>query len=227
MTQYRLLKFHLSSRLNCCMMVAYLLIGASSLFGCTHTEKILIPPKVNLVSYKAVGVIDFSSNAENDLSGYVTQNFIQAVQSAQPGVRFLELGDEKQVLAKISQRQLDLKAIQSIGNAYHVDALIFGHFTVSEPAPDIHLSSQLQSLRAGAFVEATLVTKLWETAAGVTLWTNSASGKKRVASLNADTSGNINFGATDPRDTYGRLVPEVVFANTADFRSCYEYRKVK
>jgi hypothetical protein len=79
----------------------------------------------------------------------------------------------------------------------------------------------------GAIVEATLVTKLWNTSAVVTLLTNSASGKKSVASLKADTSGNINFGAADLKETYGRLVPEVVFANTADFRSYYEYRKVK
>ena len=43
----------------------------------------------------------------------------------------------------------------------------------------------------------------------------------------ADTSGNIDFGASDPEETYGNLVPELVFANTTDFRSYYVRRKVK
>jgi hypothetical protein len=38
---------------------------------------------------------------------------------------------------------------------------------------------------------------------------------------------NLKFGAADPEEAYGHLVPELVYANTADFRSYYEYRKVK
>ena len=89
------------------------------------------------------------------------------------------------------------------------------------------LSSSWQSLQAGAVVEASLITKIWETESGVVLWTNSTARKKKVAGLNADTDGNIKFGASDPEEAYGHLVPELVYANTADFRSYYEYRKVK
>ncbi len=59
------------------------------------------------------------------------------------------------------------------------------------------------------------------------LWTNSTLMKEPVASLKADTSGSIEFGASDPKETYGNLVPELVYANTADFRPYYVYRKVK
>jgi len=31
----------------------------------------------------------------------------------------------------------------------------------------------------------------------------------------------------DPAETYAKLIPQLVHANTADFRSHYEYRKVK
>jgi hypothetical protein len=48
-----------------------------------------------------------------------------------------------------------------------------------------------------------------------------------VARINADTSGNISFGASNPKDTYTKLIPDLVYANTTDFRSSYEYRKVK
>ena len=79
----------------------------------------------------------------------------------------------------------------------------------------------------GADIEGSLMTKLWETDSGVTLWTNSSRRIKSVARLKADTGGNVRFGASDPEDSYGRLVPELVYANTTDFRSSYEYRKVK
>ena len=76
-------------------------------------------------------------------------------------------------------------------------------------------------------MEASLITKIWETDSGVVLWTNSTDRKKKVAGLYADTNGNIKFGASDPEAAYGQLVPEMVYANTADFRSRYEIRKVQ
>jgi hypothetical protein len=197
------------------------------LFACSHTQKILVPPRIDLKTYKAIGVIDFSSAAKSDLCEYLTQNYIQTVQSAQPGVRFLELGSKEHVLAHVSRKELDLEAIKSIGGAYHVDALIFGQFSATDPKPHVRLSSTWQSMQAGAVVEASLITKIWETDSGVILWTNSTARKKKVAGLKADTNGNIEFGASDPEEAYGHLVPELVYANTTDFRSYYEYRKVR
>jgi hypothetical protein len=207
--------------------IATLLICFPILFACSHTQKVLVPPRVDLKAYKAIGIIDFSSTPRDDLREYVTQKYIQSVQSAQPGVRFLELGSKEQVLTKISRKELDLDAIKSIGGTYHVDALIFGNFTATDPKPNVRISSSWQSLQAGAVVEASLLTKIWETESGVVLWTNSTARKKKVASLKADTAGNIKFGASDPEEAYGHLVPELVYANTADFRSYYEYRQVK
>jgi hypothetical protein len=197
------------------------------LFACSHTQKVLVPPRIDLKTYKAIGVIDFSSTAKSDLCEYVTQNYIQTVQSAQPGVRFLELGSKEHVLARVNRKELDLEAIKSIGGAYHIDALIFGQFSATDPKPHVRLSSTWQSMQAGAVVEASLITKIWETDSGVILWTNSTARKKKVAGLKADTNGNIEFGASDPEEAYGHLVPELVYANTADFRSYYEYRKVR
>jgi len=207
--------------------LSIILICFPILSACAHTEKVLVPPRIDLKSYKAIGVINFSSTPRDDLREYVTQNYIQTIQSAQPGVRFLELGSKEHVLTKIRRKQLDLDAIKSIGGAYNVDALIFGHFTATDPKPTVRFSSTWQSLQAGAVVRASLITKIWETESGVVLWTNSSARKKKVAGLKADTDGNIRFGASDPEEAYGHLVPELVHANTADFRSYYEYRKVR
>jgi hypothetical protein len=208
-------------------MAAVLWIVLSILLGCSHTEKVRVPPKVDLKGYEIIGIIDFSTTAGSDLREYVTQHYIQTIQSAQPGVRVLELGAREHVLTSVSRKRLDPAAIKAIGSAYNIDALISGNFGASEPKPNVHLSSTWQSMRAGAVIEASLTSKLWETDSGVTLWTNSTSRKEEVASLKADTSGGIEFGASDPKDTYGDLVPVLVYENTTDFRPSYFYRKVK
>ena len=219
--------FQHSIKLKYGTIAVFLSLSLSILVGCSHTEKVRVPPRVDLKAYRTIGVIDFAITADSDLREYVTQQYIQSVQSAQPGVRLLELGTKEHVLTTVSRKKLDLTAIKSIGSTYKVDALLFGHFSASEPKPNVRLSSTWESLQAGAIVEASLLSKLWETDSGVTLWSNSTVRKEPVASLKADTSGNIEFGASDPKETYGNLVPELVFANTTDFRSYYVRRKVK
>jgi hypothetical protein len=219
--------YHHFKKLNYRSITVILSLSLSILFGCSHTEKVLVSPIIDLKAYRTIGVIDFSITADSDLREYVTQHYIHTVQSAQPGVRLLELGTKEHVLTTVSRKELDLTAIKSIGRVYKIDALIFGHFSASEPKPNVRLSSTWESLHAGAIVEVSLLSKVWETDSGVTLWSNTTVRKESVASLMADTSGNIDFGASDPEETYGNLVPELVFENTTDFRSYYVRRKVK
>lgn len=209
------------------VLLAILLAGTILFGGCSHTEKVVLPPKMDLRSYGTVAVIDFYAGADRELSQNITQKFIQSLQAAQPGVRVLELGAQALVLKKIGQAKLDPVSIRAIGEIYRVDLLVFGELTVSEPKPSVRLSSTWQSMRVGADIEASLMTKVWETDSAVTLWTNSSRRRESVAKLKADTGGNIDFGATDPDRTHGKLVANLVYANTADFRSHYEYRRVK
>ena len=208
-------------------MLVILLICIPVVFACAHREKVLVLPRVNLIPYHAIGVIDFSSTPRDDLRGYVTQNYIQTVQSAQPGVRFVELGSKEQVLSRIAHKNFDIDAIKAIGKTYHVDALICGDFTTTEPKPTLRVSSSLKSLQAGAIVQASLSAKIWETDSGVILWTNSTAGEKKVAGLQASANGDVRFGASDPQEAFGQLVPEMVYINTTDFRSYYGYRHAK
>lgn len=212
---------------NYVVLISVLAIIIPIFAGCSHREKILIPPRMDLRPYGIVGIIEFSTNAERDLKQFATQEYMHNIQAAQPGVRILELGAKEQVLKKVGRTALDPEAVRAIGAAYHIDVLVFGQLDVSDPKPNVRLSSTWESLKVGADIEASLMTKLWETDSGVTLWTNSSSRRKSVARLRADTGGNVRFGASDPKDSYGRLVPELVYANTTDFRSSYEYRRVK
>jgi len=118
-------------------VIVALVITLAVLSGCSHTEKVLIPPKVELNAYSYIGVIEFSTNAEDNLKPYVTQNFIHILQSAQPGTRIIELGSEEQLLRSMKCKKLDLETIKSIGKKYNVDAVIFGHLEVSEIKPSV------------------------------------------------------------------------------------------
>ena len=197
------------------------------LLGCSHTEKVLVPPKVELKAYHSIGVVEFSTNAEDTLKPYVTQNFIQNIQSAQPGTRILELGDKDQVLRSLGHRQLDLEAIRSIGKKYNVDAVILGHLQVSQIKPKINIYTAAKALNARAYVEAALRTRILETDSGATCWTRATSGTTQVVGVNLIEDGPFSIGVSDPKEKYGKLVPKLVYANTMDFRSRYEYRTVK
>ena len=216
-----------SINLNPQNMAVVLSIALALILGCSHTEQVRVPPRVQLGAYNHIGVIEFSTNAEDNLKPYVTQNFIQNLQSAQPGTRIIELGSEEQLLQSMRCKQLDLETIKLIGNKYNVDAVIFGHLEISEIKPSIKVFTVTESLKAKAYIEALLSAKLLETDSGATLWTNATSGKTQVARINLSKGGLIGFGVSDPQEKYGKLVPELVYANTTDFRHRYEYRKVK
>ena len=205
------------------VMVAVMLLP----IGCSHTQKVLVPPRIELKSYRTIGVIEFSTNAEDTLKPYVTQNFIQNIQSAQPGTRILELGNEDQLLRSLGHSKLDPETIQSIGRKYHVDALILGHFEVSEIKPKISVYTATKALNAKAYIEAALSTRILETDSGATFWTRATSGRAQVARINLTEGGPFRLGVSDPAEKYGKLVPHLVYANTADFRAQYEYRTVK
>jgi hypothetical protein len=195
--------------------------------ACAHKEKILIPPKVDLKTYPSIGVVEFSTNAEDTLKPYVTQNFIENIQSAQPGTRILELGDADHLLRLLGHSQLNPETIQSIGQKYKVDAVILGHLQVSTIKPKINVYTAAKSLSARAYIEAALKTRILETDSGATCWTRSNSGKTQVARINLTEGGPFNIGVSDPKEKYGKLVPKLVYANTMDFRSRYEYRTVE
>ena len=197
------------------------------LLGCSHTEKILMPPRVLLSSYYTIGVIEFSTNAEDTLKPYMTQNFIQYIQSAQPGTLILELGNEDQILRSLGQNSLNPQTIQSIGKKYNVDALILGHLEVSEIKPKIDVYTAAKAISAKAYIEAALSTRILETRNGATFWTRVSSSKTQVAKIKVLKAGSVSFGISDPKEKYGKLVPELAYANTSDFRSYYEYRTVK
>ncbi len=183
--------------------------------GCGGSS-VLMSPRMDLQAFHRIGLVEFTSNAEGDLNALASQEFIQKLQSAQPGVPVLELGNEDAVRRAIGRENIDAAAVQEIGKIYNVDAVIVGNLEVTDVKPKVGWS-QLTSASVQADVEAALTTRLLEAGGGATMWTRSARAKKTVANAGINSQG-VHFEASDPEAAYGSLVHHLIHDVTEDFR---------
>jgi hypothetical protein len=195
------------------------LLGAAlaALCGCGGT-KTLMPPRVDLQAFRRIGLVEFSSNAEGRLPTLASQDFIQRMQAAQPGVPVLELGGQDRLLRAIGRDKVDPEAIRAIGKKFDVDAVIIGNLEVTEVKPRLDVKQVFSAIDVRADVEAALTTRILEAGSGATVWTRSAHSKETVAKAGLSRDGDIRLGATDPETAYGSLVQDLVRHVTQDFR---------
>ena len=202
----------------CFGAVAAALLGS---MGCS--KRVMVPPRLDLGSYGAIGMIEFASNSEGNLDEFASQKFMEMVQGSQPSLRILELGNEEDVLQTVQRDRMDHRTIRAIGEEYGVDAVVVGAMEVTDVKPKFQMYS-LFSINVSADVEATLTARLFETQSGATLWTQSARAKESVAHVGFTKGGPVRFGADDPESAYGKLVGGLVYAITTDFRVSYVRR---
>ncbi len=197
-------------------------------FGCSRYATVTSPPKVDLKEFGTIGVVTFDLEGAKVVSGEeVMHRFLASIQSAQPGVRLLELGAAPAVLAGIGHDTMDLEAIRAIGEQYGVGAVLTGVMKVSQVTPSFSLSQAMTSMSAQAKIDGALRAKLRETASGATVWTNGAHGRWEVASISLDSTGRASsYGLTDPSQRYEKMLTELVRAATADLRSSRERRRL-
>jgi hypothetical protein len=196
-------------------MLGAILVAAAGCGG----SKTLMPARIDLGAFQRIGIVEFTSNADGSLQSLASQDFIERLQASQPGVPLLELGSERKVLAAIGHGKLDPDAIQALGKAYNVDAVIIGNLEVTDVEPKVSLSQILTSMDVQADVQASLTTRIMEAASGATVWTRSARSKETVGHAGLDKNGGFHFGASDPEAAYGTLVGDLVYSVTQDFRS--------
>ena len=195
------------------------ILGATLvLFAGCGGARVLMPPRIDLQAFQRIGLVEFTSNAEGNLQTLASQEFIQGMQSSQPGVPVLELGGEELVLEAIGRDKIDPDAIQAMGKRFNVDAVIIGNLEVTDVKPKVDLTQSLTSMDVQADVEAALTTRLMEAGSGATVWVRSARSKQTVAHAGLDSQGGIHFGAEDPETAYGSLVQNLVYHVTQDFR---------
>jgi putative hydrolases of HD superfamily len=110
------------------------------LAACSSTELVSVPPRMELQRYEVLGIIEFDSNADAAINAHATRQLQEHIQSAQPGARFIELGNRETVLASVGARQLDAVAARRIGSRYGVAAFFVGELAYAEPKADLRIS---------------------------------------------------------------------------------------
>jgi hypothetical protein len=211
---------------NVLITVSWLAILSLLVVGCAHRITVEIPPRIDLQTYQTIGIVQFSSNSTQKLNQFATQKFMSVIQSAQPGVRFLELGPEDRVLKSIGRQRLDVEAIKVLGKKHGVGTIFSGRYAISKAKPKVRLGDDLSSVSASANVSVSIVSKQWDTGTGATVWTNSRHGQWSVATVHKDLLHPVSFSVSNPKDRYEEFIGKLVYALTNDFRPHYERRKV-
>jgi hypothetical protein len=197
------------------------------LFGCgPKTIVVEVPPRIDLQSYSAIGVVDFTSDPTDKLNQYATQKFMSIVQASQPNVRFLELGPMDQLLSAVGRERMDRDTLKIVGARYNVDTIFTGAYEISDVKPQIRVGGDLSSISAAATVRLSLTLRHLDTKTGVTLWTNSRQGQWPVAKVGTGTGGGLAISMSDPQDRYAQFMGQLITAVADDFRHHYERRAV-
>ncbi len=199
------------------MMVATLV----AVIGCGKKVMVPVPPRIDLETYETIGLVEFSSNTEGDLDQFASQKFLQTIQSSQPSVVIIELGDGADLLESVGHDEMNYKAIKAIGDEFELDAILVGDIEVTDIKPRVNLYDMVTSMSVTADVEASLTVRLYDTERGATLWTKSAQGAEQVASVGVSSGFPVRFDAEDPENSYGKLVNGLVYTVTDDFRVHY------
>ena len=194
-----------------------LLAAFALLAACSHTVVVPVPPRVDLSSYNTIGIVAFDSNYDPATSARATRAFQEQIQSAQPGTRFIELGERQALLASLGARQLDAPALKKIGQRYGVAAVFLGDIAYSEPRVDVKISD-IARMEGGVRAElrGDLSARLLETASGASVWSSSSWARRQLGAVSVSEQG-ISGGMknANPRE---EMLPALIFEVTHDFR---------
>ena len=204
-----------------------LLLSLAVLCGCTHTEVVPVPPSMDLKRFETLGIVNFASNAGPDIDTHATRQFQEHVQAAQPGTRFVELGNRDTLLAAMGSRQLDVDTLKQVGAKYGVDAIFLGDITYSEPKTDINVAD-LTKLEGSVRTEVRgdISSRLVETRTGAGVWSSSAWATEQIGRLRVSAEQGVS-GKMSQADPRRDMVQTMVFYLTEDFRPTEVRRRVK
>jgi len=205
----------------------FTLLSFAVLLGCSSTELVSVPPRMDLKSYGTLGIVEFASNSDSTINTYATRQFQEHIQAAQPGTPFLELGTREAVLAAVGGKQLDVDTLKKIGDKYGVAAVFLGDIAYSEPKTDVKLTD-VTKLEGGVRTEVRgdISSRLVETRTGASVWSSSAWARRQIGSLSVSAEQGVSGGMSksNPRE---EMVPALVFHLTQDFRPSSVRRRVK
>ena len=196
----------------------FVVLALAALGACSHTVLVPVPPRVDLQGFGTLGIVEFGSNSERAISARATRQFQEQVQAAQPGTRFIDLGDRPALLASVGAKQLDPAAMRRIREKYGVGAVFVGDLAYSQPRLDVNVSD-FSKLEGGvrAEMKGELSTQLVETASGASVWSSSGWVRRPLGNVQLSADHGVSGGMrnSDPRE---EMVPALVREVTQDFR---------
>jgi hypothetical protein len=208
--------------------LAALLIVSANLLGCGgKTVLVQVPPRMDMKAYETTGIIEFASNADTATNQHATQEFQRALQSAQPGTRFIDLGAREAVLAAVGSRELDVEAVRKIGRKYGVAAIFHGNIIYSDPSTDIRVTD-LSKLQGGvkAEIKGDMFGRLLETRTGASVWSSSAWARRPLLGVVSGEHG-VSVAMNGNANPRYEMVPALVRHLTVDFRAATVRQKVE
>jgi hypothetical protein len=204
-----------------------LLLAAAVLAGCTRTQLVSVPPRIDLKSYGTLGVVEFTSNAGAAVDARATRGFEERIHAAQPGTPLLELGSREKVLAAVGARELDAAALKRIGAKYSVDAVFLGEIVYSDPQTKVQITD-LTRLEGSAktTLRGDMSAKLLETRSGAAVWSSGSWATRTIGGVSVSAQGGVSGGMRegDPREL---MLPAMLDHLTGDFRPSTVKRRVK
>lgn len=202
-------------------------IAVISFTSCTKTVSVYYPPRLELAQYGRLGMITFTDNAQPSVADYATEQFQNQIHSAQVGIPIVDLGTEAAVLSSIGSSQLDSAAMVKIGQQYNVSGVFSGSLIYSDVEANVNLK-EITQLKASvdAILHASLSVKLYETGGGATIWSNSVSWQRKLGQVRVNEITGLSIGTDGYNDSYRKLVPDMVYDITGDFRGRYVRERV-
>lgn len=180
---------------------------------------VVVPPEIDLMPLEQIGLITFEvENAEGALHEIATQRFIEEIQEGQQGIRIVELGTMRDVLAKSRGNAIDPQTAADIGEAFGVSAFFLGKITVSDVRPKFDISAVVKSLRIQATFDMSMSARLIDVDGGATLWTHSVDRSSNLAFLHLSEGMVPHFDVKDQSKAYRELISQMVWSLTRDFR---------
>ena len=209
------------------LFVPLVLVTAILSAGCAHYVTVERPPVIDLRQYQAIGIVELGGTDDEALRKEATHRLLATLQRSQPGIRMLELGSEREVLARVGASEMDAAAIQAIGREFGVDAVLTGDLTVSHAQPRVTIGEGgLGSMNARVQVDGALKGKLREARSGAIVWTNGAHGTWTLGGVAMGPGGGA-LGVSDPARKYDEMLSDLVRVATRDFRPTYERQRVE
>lgn len=180
-------------------------------------QQVLDPPVVDLKPHGRLALMLFTmENAKGQLQTLATDQFAEAVLTAQPGLELLELGAADTVVKRAGETEFGPRSAKRVGEAHSVPVVFLGHLKVSDVKPTAKITG-LTVPRFEAKVTVELSVRLVSATSGGTLWRSSSIRTETIGKLGM-SNGMPYFSADDPNAAYGALVNYLVRQVTWDFR---------